>query len=274
MHTKSLNIKNGWKFGTKKWINLKAKLGALTWKAQTKLGFGVDKVIMKLFIFIAVSVVYGAFLVSVAPHWPAPGWGYAALAMVAALLLFGLVINRLIVHECDFVQLGFGQGRVCNKCGKVEGEPKRQMFGNSKSLAVLAVVCLAGCSSLRDMPPSEYAWQGLHAIDTMQTLTIADNTHCMHEADPVTRLIIGENPERDRVYKWAVGNAVLHFLVFRWLDDKAPRTSKVLRAIDLGGKGFTVGRNYEQGIGIGGRSRWIDGHCNTTESQQGFRFNL
>lgn len=67
------------------------------------------------------------------------------------------------------------------------------------------------------------AWLAMHVVDVGQTVTIArsiDNpSPCkLTEGNPITRRLIGREPEVDDVYKWAIGWAVARFLAYEGLE--------------------------------------------------------
>lgn len=113
------------------------------------------------------------------------------------------------------------------------------------------------------MPPAGYAWQALHAVDTYQTIRIAENPECWREADPLTRSLIGEHPSTGEVVAVMLAYSVGHALVSTWLED---RTDAAFAAgspnrgawyiargawhvVGLVSKGVTVGRNNNIGLG-------------------------
>lgn len=128
------------------------------------------------------------------------------------------------------------------------------------SLRFVAIFILGlftvGCSSTAQWVkdnPTETVWQTMHFIDTLQTANgIAGDTVCFKEADPVTRLIVGEFPEKDRVYKWAIGSAVAHYFVMKWLDDT--KVGKFMRGADTGFKLNVIVGNHLNGVRIDGNN--------------------
>ena len=118
-----------------------------------------------------------------------------------------------------------------------------------KIWSVLTITAfVSGCASLQEIHPLEYAWQAAHVVDALQTYEISREPDCAREGDPLTRLIIGEHPEKDRVYKWAIGTAIVHFLVWGWFDEKSPQASNVLRIGELALKADTIKSNADQGF--------------------------
>lgn len=133
-------------------------------------------------------------------------------------------------------------------------------------IAVLGL--LTGCES---MPRGEIYWQGAHAIDVMQTLSIADDP-CYREEDRITKRIIGEQPSREKVLYWGVGKAVGHYWTSRFLDQHAPGwVQPVFQVLTTGHLAVTINRNYDLGIqpwGDNDHSKTPDGYpCNNPQYQ-------
>lgn len=119
-------------------------------------------------------------------------------------------------------------------------------------ITALTALCLSACES---MSPYENAWQAMHLVDVAQTIEgAASDPLCHSEGDPITRSLIGEHPHRDEVIAWGVGVSVAHYFLGRWLDnsDWPDGVKHLVRSIDLGYKGLTIGRNYDNGIRIFG----------------------
>ena len=111
--------------------------------------------------------------------------------------------------------------------------------------ATLAV--LTGCAA----SPSEKVWQTLHLVDVAQTVNGAAGDSCYHERNPITRRVIGRQPSTETVLLWGVTVGVLHYAADRWLTSSGHADKKwvqILRGLDIGVKGFTIGRNH--GIGV------------------------
>lgn len=129
-------------------------------------------------------------------------------------------------------------------------------------IAILAIAICSGCASTAQWVqdnPEEAAWQALHVMDALQTANSTRDGLCYMESDPQTRLIIGERPERDRVYKWAVGNAVAHYLFFKAVE--GTRFDKPLRVADMVFKINVVYDNHvHQGIRMYGKNK-VSGNC-------------
>lgn len=119
-------------------------------------------------------------------------------------------------------------------------------------VALLALACLlTACES---MSPYEEAWQTMHLIDVAQTLSGPASDPCYPESDPVTRSLIGSTPSREAVLAWGIGASVAHYFAGRWLDntDWPEGVKTVIRSIDLGYKGVTIGNNHDAGIRLFG----------------------
>ena len=126
----------------------------------------------------------------------------------------------------------------------------------AQSFACIATLALlSGCTS----SPAEKAWQTMHLVDVAQTINGAARDPCFHERDPFTRRLIGRQPSTESVLLWGVGVGVTHYALDRWLTNSGHANKKwvrILRAVDLGAKGFTIGRNHQIGIRVFG-----DNHC-------------
>jgi len=109
------------------------------------------------------------------------------------------------------------------------------------------LVALSGCAS----SGSEIAWQTMHLVDVAQTINGPARDACFHERDPLTRGLIGRQPSTEAVIAWGIGAGVAHYALDRWLTNRGHADKKwvqILRALDLGAKGFTIGRNHQIGI--------------------------
>lgn len=116
-----------------------------------------------------------------------------------------------------------------------------------KGISVVLVLAVSGCESLS---PYETAWQTAHLVDVMQTLNGPASDACYYERDPITRSLIGGHPDRDAVIAWGIGLSVAHYFAGKWMDksDWPNGVKTVIRSIDLGYKGITVGRNHDAGL--------------------------
>ena len=101
------------------------------------------------------------------------------------------------------------------------------LTGTAISIAIWALVILAltGCASAvpqfesGDVRRAEYVWQGIHAMDTAQTVTIARSPGCLREANPLASAVYGsDRPSPQRVIVTNLAMAYLHAHVGAWLD--------------------------------------------------------
>lgn len=118
---------------------------------------------------------------------------------------------------------------------------------SARVLLILAMMPVGGCTMMQ----REVAWQGLHAIDAAQTERGAGSDACYHEADPITRRLIGARPSPAGVAAWAAGEAALHYLITRALSAHAPRWALIgWQSITIGMVGSAVAHNYAIGVRI------------------------
>lgn len=117
---------------------------------------------------------------------------------------------------------------------------------------LLVLVLLNGCAVYQDMSPQEKAWQALHLVDSAQTMNIVNND-CYDEGAFLTRKIIGEQPEKERVIAWAVGSSLLHAAVSKELDSgNYPKWMGVTwQSITLIDTGYSVYNNHGNGLTTG-----------------------
>lgn len=99
-------------------------------------------------------------------------------------------------------------------------------------------MALSGCATMDRFDSQDAAWLAMHVIDVGQTVTIArslDNPNYCHrrhtEGNPITRRLIGREPDVDNVYKWAIGWAVARFLAYEGLE-RAGVNTRWLKAVD------------------------------------------
>jgi hypothetical protein len=135
-------------------------------------------------------------------------------------------------------------------------------------LGLLVVVLLfalcSGCTVFEPIAPvgmfpreqstrtAETVWQGLHAIDTAQTVQIARHPQCYREANPLAAKVYGtEHPSPSRVMLTNVALGLVHARVSRWFDDGVERAQ--LRADDSVGP-WAVGRIAWHAVSILGTS--------------------
>jgi hypothetical protein len=106
---------------------------------------------------------------------------------------------------------------------------------------------LAGCQSL---PPAEYAWQAVHAVDVAQTVQIA-RSPCFQESDAATAALIGEHPSTAGALAWGFGLAAIHAGVTVGLERiDAPRWVRASwQVLSVANTARFVKQNADQGIG-------------------------
>lgn len=94
---------------------------------------------------------------------------------------------------------------------------------------IACAVLLVGCAALPQfMQPTdatsqeaEGTWLVLDTIDTLQTVQIAKNPSCFHEADGIAdRLYGGSHPSVGRVLAINIPLMLAHTAVASWLDDE------------------------------------------------------
>lgn len=108
------------------------------------------------------------------------------------------------------------------------------------------VFVLAGCES---MPRGEWAYQGLHAVDVMQTLNGPARDDCYDEVSPVHRRIMGEKPSQSDVLLWGVGMGLAHYGISSYIEENySGFTLGVWQAITTGGVAITIGESYKIGV--------------------------
>lgn len=118
--------------------------------------------------------------------------------------------------------------------------------------AVLLIISLlSGCVS---MDRSEYAYQALHAVDTLQTYQVSQSRCGRSEQDPVTRTLIGRHPDAGGVIAWAVGVGYGHawFSDYLTRHDAAPWVRSMWNMTTIGVTTATVIENNANGIGLTG----------------------
>lgn len=107
---------------------------------------------------------------------------------------------------------------------------------------VLAACALFGCA---DLPATEYVYQGLHLIDTSQTLEIARKPRQWREVD--SAWMMGVHPSTGRVVAWSVGEAAVHACIAHELSGH-PLLTNAWEAITIGNTGYDVSHNFSIGI--------------------------
>ena len=145
--------------------------------------------------------------------------------------------------------------RPCRRTDAKPRTPIGRPRGSQSFACIAALALLSGCAS----SPAEKAWQAMHLVDVAQTISGAARDDCFYERDPFTRRLIGRQPSTEAVIAWGIGAGVAHYALDRWLANNGHANKKwvqILRAVDLGAKGFTIGRNHQIGIRPFG-----DNHC-------------
>lgn len=106
----------------------------------------------------------------------------------------------------------------------------------------LAACALFGCA---DLPAIEYVYQGIHAVDTSQTLEIARQPARWHEVDSAR--LIGAHPSTARVIAWSIGEAALHACIAHELIGH-PILTNAFEALTIGNAGSDVAHNFSIGL--------------------------
>ena len=123
-----------------------------------------------------------------------------------------------------------------------------------KILLLSSVLLICGCESMS----YEATWQAAHVIDVLQTANgIAGNPECMREEAWDVALLIGEEPEKDDVYKWGIAAAITTHLLYKWIDNTGrikPKAKSAIKAVHTGYKLNVVYQNHEKGIRIDGNN--------------------
>lgn len=114
-----------------------------------------------------------------------------------------------------------------------------------KLLAVLLL--LSGCAS-----KMETAWQVAHAVDGLQTLSIAGD-ECYEERNPITRSLIGRDPSEGDVVAWYLGTAFAHAWMDRQLEPY-PRWQKLWQSLSLVVVADAIVQNHEAGVRVTGKN--------------------
>ncbi len=135
------------------------------------------------------------------------------------------------------------------------GDDARRALG-VVGLLVLIAFLLGGCATVQE--DGELAWQAANIVDIGQTVTIARRPSQWTEVDPLAVGVIGSHPTESNAVALLAGEAVLHYAVFRWLedeDDAHPATGwhtalNVWECVTVGQKGIYIARNQAEGIGM------------------------
>lgn len=121
----------------------------------------------------------------------------------------------------------------------------------ARPCAALVGLLISGCAAFRSLPAEtraeETAWQSLHGVDALQTLSVARDPDCYYEKvlDPVT----GKHPSDGVVVLWAATASALHFVVTDWLaDHDHPVLVRVWEGITNASSAYWVGHNSKNGV--------------------------
>lgn len=115
-----------------------------------------------------------------------------------------------------------------------------------RHILLIALISLSGCAS---MSTEEKVWQGMHAIDTLQTLQISRNPECFKEADPITSRLIGKHPSEGKVIAWAITSSYLYHKMAEKVEKSDSFISKAgFYGFTLLTKGITIGNNERIGL--------------------------
>lgn len=103
------------------------------------------------------------------------------------------------------------------------------------------------------MHPTEKAWMVLHVIDALQTANHGKDP-CYGESDPITRRLIGRNPNDGEVLAWAIGAAVFEHYSWQFVNNSNLPSwiKKVHNFGKLYIKADVVHNNYQVGINLYG----------------------
>ncbi len=116
-----------------------------------------------------------------------------------------------------------------------------------RALACYVVLMLAGCASQdwsRADTVAELSWQALNIVDARQTAEIHE-TPGIRETDPLTRRILGRQPDPSETYQLMATYAVSHYVISRSLP---PRWRKYWHAATLAPKAAVVYDNHKAGL--------------------------
>lgn len=102
---------------------------------------------------------------------------------------------------------------------------------------------LFGCAGL---PASEYLYQGVHLVDTSQTLEIARHPAQYREVD--SAWMLGAHPSTGRVIAWSIGEAALHACIAHELIGHSAILTNAFEALTIGNAGSDVAHNFSIGL--------------------------
>lgn len=131
-----------------------------------------------------------------------------------------------------------------------------------KYLFLVIVFMLGGCASFNDIPKEELLWQGLHIIDTAQTINGPASDPCYTEVNPLTKKVIGHHPSKEGTYTTMIAFAGLHYLISDWLKDNGPKWAYVgWQSVTLGATLATLHRNDRKGVKLYGDNNHNNVNC-------------
>jgi hypothetical protein len=133
---------------------------------------------------------------------------------------------------------------------------------------ILSLLLCSGCTALETR--ESQAWLALHAVDTMQTLRIADSPECFYEADSITQSLIGRTPSRGKVLAWSAGMAGVHLGVAELLlRNDHPRLARLWQYLQIGNTASAIGQNIGIGIRIGSPNKTHTCRRSTSTTEDG-----
>ena len=97
----------------------------------------------------------------------------------------------------------------------------------------------------------------MHLVDVAQTINGPARDPRYIETGSAG-ILIGDTPSVEAVLVWGVAIGVIHYSVDRWLTNSGHADKKwvqILRALDLGYKGFVIGSNHACGIRVFGDNK-------------------
>lgn len=138
----------------------------------------------------------------------------------------------------------------------------------ARLFAVAVSILCCGCTALETR--ESQAWLAIHAIDTVQTYRISQDPACYHEADSITRSIIGEHPSSGEVLAWSAGIAGLNLGITELLlRNDHPKLAKAWQYLRISVSASAIAKNHQIGIRIGSPNRPEPGSCfGTTQSSK------
>lgn len=114
-----------------------------------------------------------------------------------------------------------------------------------------AIALLLSCTGCASLDRQDAVWIAGHLVDVGQTVTIArigghsPTSPCVAvESNPVTRRLIGREPEVADVYKWGVAWAALRFGTF-WAAEKLGASDRALKRAKSVANVVTWGNAYQ-----------------------------